>query len=142
MGTGLIYGGASGPQRGLPELKQGDTITVAVNDGKLTFIVNGQLRGASIKLPPNTQVAMAVSLKKGAVRFTSQSPLPSPCPTCKGDETVCIESWKRRTECPTSAFPWKWHTCADLMIPCPDCPVKDQTPAVISAPVKIQPSAA
>jgi len=142
----------NGPQCGLPKLKEGDKIIVAVNAGKLTFKVNGEPRGVPIELPEK-KVALAVSLKGNAsVYLTSQSPLPclhgktvgdeceicdgtAECPRCKGDkEGVCVKSWKRRSEC-------NWCWC-DL-IPCPDCqglPVKSLiltqaalTPAVVSA---------
>jgi len=47
--------------KSLQEVKKGDTITVAMKDGQLTFKVNGVPQGAPIDLPPDTKVKMAVS---------------------------------------------------------------------------------
>merc|ERR1711964_480478 len=45
----------------LAKINAGDSVTVTVEDGKLSFAVNGVAQGTPIDLPADTEVAMAVS---------------------------------------------------------------------------------
>merc|ERR1711964_950106 len=64
---GMIWTTGSDPsiQSGLETITAGDRVTVVVNDGKLTFAVNGAAQGTPIELPAGTEVSMAVSLSLG-----------------------------------------------------------------------------
>jgi len=64
-GQGMIIfaiDGSVGSQQGcLAKINAGDSVTVTVEDGKLSFAVNGVAQGTPIDLPADTEVAMAVS---------------------------------------------------------------------------------
>merc|ERR1711964_158845 len=57
-------------QSGLAKINAGDSVTVVVKDGQLSFAVNGIAQGNPIDLPPDTEVAMAVSIGRGQVRLS------------------------------------------------------------------------
>lgn len=67
----FVNGSGRQLQNTLAMVNVGDTVTVVVNDGQLSFEVNGALQGIPVDLPANIEVAMAVSLGEGAkVRLT------------------------------------------------------------------------